>query len=116
MPGSEHVSPPATSARALRHSWIIMDNSAARLDFGWTPAVSLGETLREIAEHAERHPGLAGTERSMKSPARQEGRPPLQLLSVVIPARDEEGCITATVEHLDLELRLQGIAHEIVVG
>jgi len=34
---------------------------------------------------------------------------------VVIPARDEEGCITATVEHLDLELRLQGIAHEIVV-
>jgi len=36
--------------------WIIMDNSAARLDFGWTPAVSLGETLREIAEHAEHHP------------------------------------------------------------
>ena len=36
--------------------WIIMDNSAARLDFGWTPAVSLGETLREIAEHAEQHP------------------------------------------------------------
>ncbi|HKI12720.1 MAG TPA: glycosyltransferase family 2 protein [Candidatus Acidoferrum sp.] len=51
----------------------------------------------------------------MKSPAKQEGRPPLQLLSVVIPARDEEGCIAATVEHLDLELRLQGIAHEIVV-
>ena len=36
--------------------WIIMDNSAARLDFGWTPVVSLGETLREIAEHAEQHP------------------------------------------------------------
>lgn len=51
----------------------------------------------------------------MKSPAKQEGRPPLQLLSVVIPARDEEGCIAATVQHLDLELRLQGIAHEIVV-
>jgi pterin-4a-carbinolamine dehydratase len=33
-----------------------MDNSAAQLDFGWTPAVSLGETLREIAEHAEHHP------------------------------------------------------------
>ncbi len=32
--------------------------------------------------------------------------PPLQLLSVVIPARNEEGCIRATVEHLDLELRL----------
>jgi dolichol-phosphate mannosyltransferase len=43
------------------------------------------------------------------------GRPPLQLLSIVIPARNEENCIAATVEHLDLELRLQGIAHEIVV-
>ena len=40
---------------------------------------------------------------------------PLQLLSVVIPARDEEGCIGNTVEHLDLELRLQNIPHEIVV-
>ncbi|MFH0783293.1 MAG: glycosyltransferase family 2 protein [Pseudomonadota bacterium] len=39
----------------------------------------------------------------------------LQLLSIVIPARDEEGCICSTVEHLHLELRLQGIPHEIVV-
>lgn len=51
----------------------------------------------------------------MKSPARADGRPPLRLLSVVIPACDEAGCIAATVEHLDLELRLQGIDHEIVV-
>jgi dolichol-phosphate mannosyltransferase len=42
-------------------------------------------------------------------------RPPLTLLSVVIPARDEEGCICSTVEHLHLELRLQGVPHEIVV-
>ncbi len=41
--------------------------------------------------------------------------PPLQLLSVVIPARNEEGCIRATVEHLHLELRLSAIPHEIVV-
>jgi len=34
---------------------------------------------------------------------------------VVIPARDEEGCIAATVEHLHLELRLNDIPHEIVV-
>jgi len=40
---------------------------------------------------------------------------PLDLLSVVIPARDEEGNITATVEHLHVELRLRGIPHEIVV-
>jgi dolichol-phosphate mannosyltransferase len=40
---------------------------------------------------------------------------PLQLLSVVIPARDEEGCIASTVEHLHLELRLNHVPHEIVV-
>jgi dolichol-phosphate mannosyltransferase len=37
------------------------------------------------------------------------------LLSVVIPARDEEGCIAATVEHLHLELTLNGVPHEIIV-
>ncbi len=39
----------------------------------------------------------------------------LKLLSVVLPARDEEGCIASTVEHLHVELRLQNIPHEIVV-
>jgi len=39
----------------------------------------------------------------------------LHLLSVVIPAYNEEGCISSTVEHLHLELRLQKIPHEIVV-
>ena len=42
-------------------------------------------------------------------------REPLGLLSVVIPALNEEGCIAATVEHLHLELSLQGVPHEIVV-
>jgi dolichol-phosphate mannosyltransferase len=36
-------------------------------------------------------------------------------LSVIIPARDEEGCIASTVEHLHLELDLRGVPHEIVV-
>jgi len=40
---------------------------------------------------------------------------PLSLLSVVIPARDEEGCIRSTVEHLHLELCLHRVQHEIVV-
>lgn len=40
---------------------------------------------------------------------------PLRLLSIVIPARDEEACIGSTVEHLHLELRIQGVPHEIVV-
>jgi dolichol-phosphate mannosyltransferase len=39
----------------------------------------------------------------------------LRRLSVVIPARDEEGCIASTVHHLNLELRLRGVPHEIVV-
>ena len=41
--------------------------------------------------------------------------PALQLLSIVLPARDEEGCIASTIEHLHVELRLQNIPHEIVV-
>lgn len=41
--------------------------------------------------------------------------PPLTLLSIVIPARDEEGCIARTIEHLDVELRLNNVPHEIVV-
>ncbi|MBL0159467.1 MAG: glycosyltransferase family 2 protein [Bryobacterales bacterium] len=50
----------------------------------------------------------------MKSPP-PEPRQPLRLLSVVLPARDEAGCIGATVEHLHLELRLHQIPHEIIV-
>ncbi len=48
-------------------------------------------------------------------PNSDEPPEPLQLLSVVIPARDEEGCIASTVEHLHLELRLRHVPHEIVV-
>ena len=40
---------------------------------------------------------------------------PLFLLSVVIPACNEEGCICSTVEHLHVELQIHGIAHEIIV-
>ena len=40
---------------------------------------------------------------------------PLTLLSIVIPARDEEGCIASTIEHLHLELELHNVPHEIVV-
>lgn len=39
----------------------------------------------------------------------------LRLLSVVIPARDEEEAIPSTVEHLHVELRLHQVPHEIVV-
>ena len=49
------------------------------------------------------------------SPKPISDRPPLQLLSVLIPARNEEGCIASTVEHLYTELRLNNITHEIIV-
>src|SRR5581483_8156518 len=40
---------------------------------------------------------------------------PLSILSVVIPARNEEGCICSTVEHLHVELNIHHIAHEMIV-
>ncbi len=40
---------------------------------------------------------------------------PLNLLSIVIPARDEAGCIASTVSHLHLELKLHNVPHEIIV-
>jgi dolichol-phosphate mannosyltransferase len=51
----------------------------------------------------------------MKSPMPSADATQLQVLSVVIPARDEEGCIASTVEHLHVELRLNNIPHEIIV-
>ncbi len=51
----------------------------------------------------------------MKPAAPPEPQEPIRLLSVVIPARDEEGRVGATVEHLYVELRLHHIEHEIVV-
>jgi dolichol-phosphate mannosyltransferase len=51
----------------------------------------------------------------MSSNLARSDAPPLKLLSIVIPARDEEGCIASTVEHLYVELNIQGVPHEIVV-
>src|ERR1044072_133405 len=50
----------------------------------------------------------------MNSGASESSRA-LRLLSVGIPARDEEGCIASTVEHLYVELWLQEVPHEIIV-
>jgi dolichol-phosphate mannosyltransferase len=51
----------------------------------------------------------------MNPPAPNPNAPPLKLLSIVIPARDEEEALPATVEHLHLELNLNHVPHEIVV-
>jgi dolichol-phosphate mannosyltransferase len=39
----------------------------------------------------------------------------LSKLSVIIPARDEAGCIESTIRHLHLELTINHVPHEIVV-
>jgi dolichol-phosphate mannosyltransferase len=58
-------------------------------------------------------PNESATSHEISSPAGSDRQ--LTLLSIVLPARDEEGCIAATVEHLHLELSLNHIPHEIVV-
>ncbi|HEY9712677.1 MAG TPA: glycosyltransferase, partial [Chroococcales cyanobacterium] len=50
----------------------------------------------------------------MDSPPLQE-QSKLTRLSVIIPARNEEGCIGSTLHHLHLELKLNKVPHEIVV-
>lgn len=53
----------------------------------------------------------------MSEPSQPPNPPPapLTLLSVVIPARNEEGCIASTIEHLHIELKLREVPHEIIV-
>lgn len=40
---------------------------------------------------------------------------PLTKISIVIPARNEQDCIESTVRHLELELELNKVPHEIIV-
>jgi dolichol-phosphate mannosyltransferase len=51
----------------------------------------------------------------MNESAKADSERPLNLLTVVIPARNEERCIASTVKHLHLELGLQSVPHEIIV-
>ena len=45
----------------------------------------------------------------------EQESPALTRFSIVIPTRDEEGCIASTVQHLHLELQLHHVPHEIIV-
>jgi dolichol-phosphate mannosyltransferase len=51
----------------------------------------------------------------MKSGLPDSSLAPLDLLSIVIPARDEEGCIQSTIDQLHSELKQAGVPHELVV-
>lgn len=63
----------------------------------------------QTSEHYDASPSLG------VNPPQTTPVPALTLLSVVIPARNEESCIVSTLEHLHFELRLHGVPHEIVV-
>ena len=54
-------------------------------------------------------------EENIDNPAIAGDNESLKLVSIIIPARDEEGCILSTVQHLNLELKLRDVPHEIVV-
>ncbi len=58
---------------------------------------------------------MAGVDDNLSLEAPKPGAKELQLLSVVIPARDEQDCILSTVGHLHLELELNHVPHEIIV-
>ncbi len=49
------------------------------------------------------------------TPQPSPNAPRLNLLSIVIPARDEEGCIAETAQQLHDELESAGVPHEIIV-
>ena len=57
---------------------------------------------------------MAGMDNTLNPNGTPESSP-LRLLSIVIPARDEAGCIASTVQHLHVELSLHHVPHEIVV-
>ena len=58
---------------------------------------------------------MAGTDGRLVAAGKDDAGSKVRLLSVVIPARDEEECIGSAVRHLHLELSLHEVPHEIVV-
>ena len=111
-----HAGEPARMQRAYDVPWVVMDIER------WRARIRLAARRPGIEPCSERLPptlpniptGSSGA--ACETPSGTAGGEPLiALLSIVIPARDEEGCIAATVEHLYVELRLQGVEHEIVV-
>ena len=61
------------------------------------------------------NPSVSSDPTATLEPLLPDALPKLNLLSIVIPARDEEGCIASTVQHLHLELKLHSVPHEIIV-
>ncbi len=97
--------------------WLVMNSARVRTETsGWTPTRSLLRSWTRSRTTLPHNPGwLERVVRYEVAAASRRHRAPFTLLSIVIPARDEEGCIESTVEHLHVELRLHNVPHEIVV-
>ena len=97
-----HAPQPDTRERPFDVPWLVMDSrKRSRNSGGRQSARFLGSSTKSPATQGESElaeASGAGLTRVAPDP----NRPPLQLLSVIIPARDEEGCIVSTVEHLHL--------------
>jgi len=94
--------------------WVAMDNEEAERDFGWRVETPITSILEEIGTHAQRNPDWLERSGLVKSRPEPTSHQPLELLSVVIPCRNEEDAVPPAVEHLYVELRLHGVPHEIV--
>ena len=77
-------------AATLRYSLGGHGQRDAERDFGWRVEIPICNILEEIADHAERNPDWLERSGAVKRPA-PEPREPIRLLSMVIPARNEEG-------------------------
>src|SRR5215469_16617371 len=90
-----------------------LDKSSSRVAMG--PGNLIGIHSGRNRRSCRATPVLAGFVRGDMSESVLRQTRPLSLLSVIIPARNEEGCILSTVQHLNLELQLNQVPHEIVV-
>ena len=95
--------------------WLVLDSARAQNRFRLAARHRYRHDSRGDRSACHRKSRLAGKVRRMKSPAPSAVVEELKLLSVIMPARDEEGCIASTVEHLHVELRLHNVPHEIIV-
>ena len=97
------------AARRLRYSLGGDGQRGAARDFGWRPETPSSRCWKRSRATPRTIPDWLERAACHDQPAPIPQDPPLELLTVVIPARDEEGCIAATVEHLHVELRLHNV-------
>ena len=108
-----HAPEPDPRPRPYDIPWLAMDNGDAAAPFRLAIRTRRSPFWRK-SRATPKPSRLAGTERAVKSAA-GTARSRFSLLSVVIPARNEEGASPPPWSTCIVELRLHGVPHEIVV-